>query len=145
MYTEHVRAARRWLEGRGEGPLALLEARMTKAAARLDFEYAAVLRDRAAHLAELSERLAAGRGEVDGLTFLYRVPGFRGADRLYLIRRGRVRTELEYPKGARASSSEPRRRRSGSRARSAHRRHAPLVRCVAVNRPQSPVDSPRGM
>ena len=75
---------------------------MTKAAARLDFEYAAVLRDRAARLAELSERLAAWRGEVDGLTFLYRVPGFRGVDRLYLIRRGCVRTELEYPKGARA-------------------------------------------
>ncbi len=76
---------------------------MTKAAARLDFEYATVLRDRAARLAELSERLAAWRGEVDGLTFLYRVLGFRGADRLYLIRRGLVRTELEYPTGARAA------------------------------------------
>ena len=42
---------------------------------------------------------------MDGLTFLYRVPGFRGADRLYLIRRGRVREELEYPKGARARAA----------------------------------------
>jgi hypothetical protein len=42
---------------------------------------------------------------VDGLTFLYRVPGYRGADRLYLIRRGKVREEMDYPKGARARAA----------------------------------------
>jgi excinuclease ABC subunit C len=102
LYGERVRAARRFLEGKGEGPLELLHARIADAAARLDFEYAAVLRDRAERIGEFRDRLAAWRGEVDGLTFLYRVPGFRGDDRLYLIRRGRVREELPYPKGARA-------------------------------------------
>jgi excinuclease ABC subunit C len=100
-----VRAARRFLEGKGEGPLELLRRRIADASERLDFEYAAVLRDRADRIAEFRDRLAAWRGEVDGLTFLYRVPGFRGADRLYLIRRGRVREELDYPKGARARAA----------------------------------------
>jgi excinuclease ABC subunit C len=104
-YGERVRAARRFLEGRGEGPLELLRQRIAEAAARLDFEYAAVLRDRAERLGEFRDQLAAWRGEVDGLTFLYRVPGFHGADRLYLIRRGRVRAELDYPKGARARAA----------------------------------------
>jgi excinuclease ABC subunit C len=100
-YGARVRLARRWLEGRGDGPLALLRASMADAAARLDFEYAARLRDRMEILTDFRKRLAAWRGEVDGLTFLYRVPGFRGADRLYLVRRGRVREELAYPKGSR--------------------------------------------
>jgi excinuclease ABC subunit C len=104
-YGERVRAARRFLEGRGQGPLDLLRERIADAAAKLDFEYAAALRDRAERLGEFRDRLAAWRGEVDGLTFLYRVPGFHGADRLYLIRRGRVREELEYPKGARARAA----------------------------------------
>ena len=72
--------------------------------ARLEFEYAATLRDRALELTGFRDRLVAWRGEVEGLTFLYRVPGFHGADRLYLIRRGRVRWELDYPKGTRARS-----------------------------------------
>jgi excinuclease ABC subunit C len=105
LYGERVRSARRFLEGRGEGPLELLQQRMADAVGRLDFEYAALLRDRSEQLSEFRDRLAAWRGEVDGLTFLYRVPGFRGADRLYLIRRGRVREELDYPKGARARAA----------------------------------------
>ena len=105
VYGERVRSARRFLEGRGEGPLEVLRERMTEAVARLDFEYAAVLRDRVERLTEFRDRLSAWRGEVDGLTFLYRVPGFGGADRLYLVRRGRVREEIEYPKGARARAA----------------------------------------
>lgn len=42
---------------------------------------------------------------MDGLTFLYRVPGFRGDDRLYLVRRGRVLEELPYPKSAPARTA----------------------------------------
>lgn len=103
-YAAAVRVARRFLEGRGHEPIELLNERMAGAVARLDFEYAAMLRDRALELTGFRDRLAAWRGEVEGLTFLYRVPGFHGADRLYLIRRGRVRRELDYPKGARARS-----------------------------------------
>ena len=83
-------------------------ARMAEAVSRLDFEYAGILRDRVLLLQDFRDRLGAWRGELEGLTFLYRVPSFRGEDRLYLIRRGRVREELEYPRGtqARACAAE---------------------------------------
>lgn len=101
-YRERAREAHRFLEGRGEGPIERLRARMAEAAAKRDFEYAALLRDRARRLLDFSERLGAWRGELDALTFLYRVPGFRGEDRLYLLRRGRVKEECAYPKSAAA-------------------------------------------
>jgi excinuclease ABC subunit C len=99
-YRERVREARRFLEGKGEAPIERLRARMADAARRRDFEYAALLRDRVARLVDFRERLGAWNGELDELTFLYRVPGFRGQDRLYLVRRGRVRAEAPYPKSA---------------------------------------------
>ena len=99
-YAERVRDARRYLEGRGEGPIKRLRERMDEAVGRRDFEYAALLRDRAERLEELKDRIAAWRGEIEDLTFLYRVPGFRGEDRLYMVRRGRVSEELDYPKTA---------------------------------------------
>ena len=107
-YADRVLDARRYLEGRGGGPIDRLGGRMTEAALRHDFEYAALLRDRAERLREFQGQLAAWRGEIDGLDFLYRVPGFRGEDRLYLIRKGRVSAELDYPKtsAARAGANE---------------------------------------
>ena len=101
-YAERVRDARRYLEGRGEGPIERLGDRIAQAVSRRDFEYAALLRDRAEQLGEFRDRIAAWRGEVEDLTFLYRVPGFHGEDRLYMVRRGRVSEELDYPKTARA-------------------------------------------
>jgi len=50
-------------------------------------------------LRSFQEQLVAFRGTVDDLTFLYRVPGFNGDDRMYLLRKGRIRRELPYPKG----------------------------------------------
>lgn len=101
-YRARVREAQRFLEGRGEGPIDRLRERMAEASRKRDFEYAALLRDRVARLVEFNDRLGAWRGELDALTFLYRVPGFRGEDRLYLLRRGRVREEVPYPKTAAA-------------------------------------------
>ena len=43
------------------------------------------------------EHLAAFRGRIESLTFLYSVPGFAGDSRLYLIRRGRLQREFPYP------------------------------------------------
>ena len=96
-YMERVRAVRQFLEGKADGPLPLLDQQMRDAAARLDFEYAARLRDRHERLTRLKHDLAAFRGEVDGLTFVYEVPGFAGDDRLYLIRGGRVREIFPMP------------------------------------------------
>jgi excinuclease ABC subunit C len=96
-YQKKVATARRFLEGRTRAPLAALESRMQSAVARLDFEYAAQLRDRIERLENFQAHLAAFRGRIESLTFLYRVPGFAGDSRLYLIRRGRLRHEFPYP------------------------------------------------
>jgi excinuclease ABC subunit C len=100
-----VSAATRFLEGRGSAPLDELRERMSEAAARRDFEYAALVRDRLERLRSFQEELTAFRGEIDALTFVYRVPGHRGADRVHLIRSGRLRATLPHPKTARARRS----------------------------------------
>jgi excinuclease ABC subunit C len=97
-YHAAVNLARRFLEGRAEEPLAELEARMNQAAADMNFEYAALLRDRIERLRGFRDELVAFRGTMQDLSFVYRVPGFAGDDRIYLIRRGRIRRELRYPK-----------------------------------------------
>jgi excinuclease ABC subunit C len=101
-YLKAVETARRFLEGRGEGPLREVEESMRASALRMDFEYAALLRDRLERLRRFRDDLVAFRGRVEDLTFVYRVPGFRGADRLYLLRRGRIRKEMAHPKSRRA-------------------------------------------
>lgn len=97
-----VGMARRFLEGKAEKPLAQLRHQMEAASARMDFEYAATLRDRIDRLTDFRDQLIAFRGKVENLSFLYRVPGFGGDDRLYLIRRGRIRREMSLPKTRRA-------------------------------------------
>jgi excinuclease ABC subunit C len=97
-YRLRVEATRRFLEGRGSEPLVRLETAMEGAVARLDFEYAAQLRDRLERLRSFQEHLTGFRGRVEGLSFVYRVPGFNGDDRVYLIRKGRIAEELPYPK-----------------------------------------------
>lgn len=104
-YMKAVALARRFLEGRADVPLADLERRMQEASARMDFEYAALLRDRLERLRDFQDQLVAFRGRVEDLTFVYRVPGFGGDDRIYLIRRGRIRKELPHPKSKRARAA----------------------------------------
>ncbi|MBX6365356.1 MAG: GIY-YIG nuclease family protein [Gemmatimonadetes bacterium] len=96
-YLTAVEFARRFLEGDADRPLAILHARMDVAASRLQFEYAAELRDRAQRLLHIRDELVALRGALDTLSFVYHVPGHGGEDRLYLLRRGSVRAELPYP------------------------------------------------
>ena len=101
-YTAAVELTRRFLEGKAEAPLVELGRQMQTASERLDFEYAALLRDRIERLRAFRDELVAFRGRVQDLTFVYKVPGFEGDDRIYLIRRGRIRRELSMPKGRRA-------------------------------------------
>jgi len=98
-YMAAVDTARAFLEGRGARPLAALEVRMREASGRMDFEYAALLRDRLERLRHFHDELSAFRGTVEDLSFVYRVPGHAGDDRIYLIRKGRIRLELPLPKG----------------------------------------------
>jgi len=97
-YQARVTMARRFLEGDADKPLAILRERMRIAAERLQFEYAAELRDRAARLEQVRDELVALRGAIDSLSFAYPVPGYGGDDRVYLIRRGSVRAELPQPR-----------------------------------------------
>jgi excinuclease ABC subunit C len=101
-YRAMVTVARRFLEGRAHGPLRDIQQEMTEAAARMDFEYAATLRDRFDRLTRFRDELVAFRGTVEDLSFIYRIPGYGGDDRIYLIRKGRIRRVLVHPKSRRA-------------------------------------------
>ena len=65
----------------------------------MEFEYAAIVRDRLESLGTLQRELVAFRGRVEGLSFVYRVSGYKGDDRLYLIRKGLVKEEIPHPRG----------------------------------------------
>ncbi len=97
-YGERVRMARAFLDGESDGPLAALRADMEGSAERLEFERAASLRDKLGRLEALREQFARLRFAVESLSFAYPVPGFDGDDRVYLIRRGRVRGERPAPR-----------------------------------------------
>ena len=100
-YYRQVAIALQFLEGRAHDPLTRLEKWIVEAARRLDLEYARILRDRISRLRAFQSQLAAFRGRIEGFTFLYRIPGFAGDDRLNLIRRGRIRRDFPYPKSKR--------------------------------------------
>ncbi len=96
-YLDRFRAARGFLEGAHDAPLLPLRAAMEASSDALDFERAAVMRDRIARLESLREQFARLRFALEGLSFAYTVPGEKGDDRVYLVRRGRVRHEAKAP------------------------------------------------
>ena len=71
----------------------------------MEFERAAALRDKLHRLEELREQFIRFRFAVETLSFVYTVPGHEGDDRVYLIRRGRVRGELRDAPHASGSAS----------------------------------------
>jgi excinuclease ABC subunit C len=97
-YDERVRLVRSFLDGADDGPMETLRADMQAASDLMDFERAASLRDKLHRLEDLREQFIKFRFAVETLSFIYRVPGHDGDDRLYLIRRGRVRGEFEIPR-----------------------------------------------
>jgi len=96
-YARRLDEARRFLENRTRTPLHRIQERMETAAARLDFEYAAILRDRLTRLRMFQDELTAFRGHLESLRFIYRARGHGGRDRLYLIRTGRIRDHFALP------------------------------------------------
>lgn len=97
-YMERVAIARAFLDGRDDGPLAMLHHEMRASSERLEFERAAAYRDKFNRLEALRERFGRLRFAVESLSFLYTVRGSDGNERLYVIRRGRVRAELDPPR-----------------------------------------------
>ena len=94
-YAKRVALARDFLAGRSDVPLATLRARMMEAAEALQFERAAAIKAKLEKLAWLRGRLARFHADVDRLTFVYRPVGHGGEERVYLLRRGTVRAELD--------------------------------------------------
>ncbi|HUE95819.1 MAG TPA: UvrB/UvrC motif-containing protein [Longimicrobiaceae bacterium] len=100
-YVRRVEQARAFLDGGSDGPIATLEARMGEAAATLQFEHAASLRDRIGKLEMLRSEFIRQREASEGLSFLYAVAGFAGDHRVYAIRSGSVRAVYRAPRTAR--------------------------------------------
>jgi excinuclease ABC subunit C len=101
QYEERVALARAFLDGADDTPLDSLRVSMLRASADLEYERAASMRDKLQRLEELRDQFERLRFAVESLSFLYTVPGFKGEDRVYLIRRGRVRAEDIPPATAR--------------------------------------------
>ncbi|MCP3063870.1 GIY-YIG nuclease family protein [Myxococcus sp. K38C18041901] len=97
-YHARVTQARAFLEGTSDAPLVLLRERMALAARRLQFEYAAELRDRAERLEALRGWMVSLGRTMKRLSFVYTVPGYAGEDRVYILRRGSVRDERPAPR-----------------------------------------------
>jgi excinuclease ABC subunit C len=100
-YDERLRLARAFLDGDDDGPLDGLRAQMEACSEALEFERAAAYRDKLQRLEIIREQFARLRFAVETLSFVYTVPGADGDDRVYLIRRGRVRDECAAPRTAR--------------------------------------------
>ena len=106
QYRARVAMARAFLDGQADEPLRRLQERMQAAAERMEYELAGSLRNRLHRLENLRDEFAELREALDGLTFLYHVPGAaEGEDRVYLVRRGTVRCVVPRP----ASAAERRR------------------------------------
>ncbi|HJR64188.1 MAG TPA: UvrB/UvrC motif-containing protein [Gemmatimonadaceae bacterium] len=101
QYVERVAMARAFLDGANDGPIETLRRQMESHSDRLEFERAAALRDKLWRLEALREQFLRFRFAVETLSFLYTVPGVEGDDRVYLIRRGRVRAECPAPRSTR--------------------------------------------
>lgn len=99
-YAERVAMARAFLDGSNDGPIEMLRKRMEDASEHLLFERAATLRDKVGRLEALREQFGRLRFAVEKLSFVYTVKGHEGADRVYLVKRGVVRAEVEKPRSS---------------------------------------------
>jgi excinuclease ABC subunit C len=96
-YTGRVALARAFLDGTDDGPIVTLRRDMEAASERLEFERAASLRDKLHRLESLKAQFIRFRFAIETLSFVYNVSGHDGDDRVYVIRRGRVRAEAPAP------------------------------------------------
>lgn len=99
-YEQRVAMARAFLDGADDLPMEMLKTKMDAAAEALQFERAASYRDKLSRLETLREQFSRLRFAVEKLSFVYTVPGHDGADRVYLVKRGVVRAELDKPRSS---------------------------------------------
>jgi len=96
-YMARVNMARAFLDGTSDDPIEMLKSEMAASSERLEFERAAAYRDKFHRLEALREQFGRLRFAVESLSFVYTVPGDDGRNRVYAIRRGRVRAEVDAP------------------------------------------------
>ena len=89
-YRVQLGRAQAFLDGASDTPRTTLAREMAEASAQLLFERAGWLRDRLTALETLEAQLLRVREALQRPSFAYRVPSRSGADRLYLVREGRV-------------------------------------------------------
>ncbi len=95
-YSTSVESLLAFLRGDDASPLRTLEAEMTAAAAHMQFERAAALRDKLDTLTWLSEHLQRVRDALRH-SFVYAVRSHEDAESWYLIHGGRVRAVVAAP------------------------------------------------
>jgi len=100
QYAQQVALARAFLDGSDDGPLNMLRTQMETLSAELQFERAAIYRDKLERLEALRAQFGRLRFAVENLSFVYTVPGHDGEDKVYLIRRGVVRAEMSKPRSS---------------------------------------------
>ena len=96
-YNAQLLLARAFLDGSSDGPLDDLQARMQAHSDALEFERAALMRDKLQRLELLRIQLEKLRFAVETLTFAYPVTGHGNEARIYLVKRGTVRADLKAP------------------------------------------------
>lgn len=97
-YMEQVAMARAFLDGTDDTPVEALRTEMMDSSERLAYERAAAFRDKLHRLEALRKDFGRLRFAVESLSFVYTVTGYDGTDRMYVIRRGRVRGEVDAPR-----------------------------------------------
>ena len=100
QYTRQVGLARAFLDGSDDGPINMLRKQMETLSGELQYERAAIYRDKLERLEALRAQFGRLRFAVENLSFVYTVPGHDGEDKVYLIRRGVVRAELSKPRSS---------------------------------------------
>lgn len=96
-YADLLETARGFLRGENDAPLVQLQRHLDRAMERWLFEYAAVVVERMESLRSLRASLLRMDRALDRLSAAYTVPGHDGDDRVYVLQRGLVRTELPAP------------------------------------------------
>ena len=97
-YRDQAATIRAFLEGQSDAPVDNLTRAMQEASDALQFEKAAVLRDRLVQVQWLHQRVQHFHANMDRLTFRYATTDPDGNAWIYLIRRGTVRAEVPAPR-----------------------------------------------
>jgi excinuclease ABC subunit C len=98
QYDERIQMAHAFLDGGDDTPIEFLRSEMERASDDMRYERAAAFRDKVSRLERLRQQFDRLHFAVESLSFVYTVPGFEGDDRVYLIRRGRIRAEVAAPR-----------------------------------------------